>query len=880
MKGKEMVKENNGIAVGLDFTSVIGPDALREMLAQGRPVLVIARNSNPNKDGVAEAILELKKTAEELRNKVGIDISAFLPSDRTITSAFKNEPTIRTKAEKDGKELLHKFVSFAPTPGLVILMGVGTGRGLSEAGQQPWVQRVVEQVNRSIPALLYAHRIDRLSRHMLSTSEVLKACQFRKTMVGEPQNGISLPDNLNSLMNLFLSSSGENEADKIPTSTRKGMKARTDSEMINGFARYACTTAPPAGLIRLRMKNHLGTQGDSVIVLDDPAFYPDKKFIFAGLPEAIVGQKISNMELVKWALANYGKPGHTKTSMGKYLAANYFSHSSYRRHKGVEATFHDFDRPGHLITALLINLAFYETGEFISDLGIDGMENVVVTGCMPPGGWATPEDFARIRKFVAQKPKLRGGTPSMAFTGVAVGDQGIHLQRAEERRCSNGPSYALISYKSGKTRAKVQKMPAIPHAALAGSLVEAIEHYAQRSWDPSTEADENTGTLQELEKAEQERSYLDNEMIKRREELTQRDENGNLLSVSVLNILAAELDDLENQARPRLNLKIQGLRASLTAKPNGDDVKGLLRLVASLHRPFDATQNKFWKDCLHIEKVSKSTSSCNYLLNTVIEWKGNLALSEGQNDYTIPFSGSVEIGALQANRHRVDAVIAKVINGDGPLGKIPMANPLAMRALIAEAFGYRGKFGGICGCPDAELQAILFTMLTQPELSDSQVAQRHCVQEQLIANLRTYTKTPPVRWQTTRKDTLTGLSQAIASGSPNDYYDQQTYERKRSIEDLSVSEEARDTLTISDGQLVIIPCECGSLLRLLSKIKGPQGFVCYDCGIDNAGVKWAPKYRQYLIGAQYLGIKEYSTQSKKARGTTSRKRSRPKNKNP
>ncbi len=872
--------KDTGVAPGLDFTSVIGPDALREMLAQGRPVLVIARNSNPNKDGVAEAILELRKITEELRNKVGIDISEFLPSDRIITTAFENEPTIRTKAETDGKELLHKFVSFEPTSGLVILMGVGTGRGLSDTGQQPWVARVADQVNRSIPALLYVHRIDRLSRHALSTSDVLKACQFRETMVGDPDRGISAPDNLQSIMNLFLASSGESEADKIPTRTRKGMKARTDSEMINGFARYACTTAPPAGLIRLRMKNQLGTQGDSVIVLDDPTFYPDTKTIFAGIPETIAEKTVSNVELVKWALANYGKPGHTKATMGKYLAANYFSHSSYRRHKGVEATFHDFDRPGHLITALLKNLTFYETGEFISLLGIEGMKDVAITGCMPPGGWATPEDFARIRKFDAQKPKLHGGTPTMAFTGVAVGDRGVHLHRADKTRSFNGPSYALIAYKSGKTRAQRQKMPAITHAALAGSLVEAIEHYAQRSWDPSTQADENTGTLQELEKAEQERSYLDNEIVKRREELTQRDENGNLLSVSVLNILAAELDDLVNQARPRLNIRIQGLRASLTAKPNGDDVKGLLRLVASLHNPFDATQNKFWKDCLHIEKVSKTTSSSNYLLKTVIEWNGTLTLSEGQNDFTIPFSGSVEIGALQANRQRVDQVIAKVINGQGPLIKIPMANPGSMRALIAERFGYSARAGGICGCPDADLQAILFTMLAHPELSDGEVAQQHSAQQQLITNLRTYTKTPPVRWQTTRKDTLTGLSQAIASGSPNDYYDQQTYERKRSIEDLTVSEEARGTLTISDGQLVINPCECGSLLRLLSKIKGPQGFVCYDCGIDNAGVKWAPKYRQYLIGAQHLGITEYSTHGKRRLGTSSRKRHPRKKKTP
>jgi hypothetical protein len=171
-------------------------------------------------------------------------------------------------------------------------------------------------------------------------------------------------------------------------------------------------------------------------------------------------------------------------------------------------------------------------------------------------------------------------------------------------------------------------------------------------------------------------------------------------------------------------------------------------------------------------------------------------------------------------------------------------------------------------------------MLAQPELIDDEIALQHSAQPELITHLRTFTKTPPARWQTTRKETLAGLSQAIASGSSNDYYSQQTHKRKKSIEGLSLSEEASGTLTITNDQLEIIPCECGSLLRLLSKIKGPQGFVCFDCGTDNAGVRWDAKYRQYLIGAQYLGIKEYSTQSKKARGTTSRKRSRPKNKTP
>ncbi len=215
-----MINNNVGVVAGLDFTSVIGPDALREMLAQGRPVLVIVRNANPNKYGVAEAILELRRTAEALRNKVGIDISEFLPTEGSIEIAFENAPTIRTKAERAGKELLHKFVRFEPTSGLVILMGVGTGRGLSETGQQPWVQRVIEEVNRSSPALLYVHRIDRLSRHILSISEVLKACQSRQTMVGEPQNGISVPSNLNWLMNLFLSSGGENETKQSPVANR------------------------------------------------------------------------------------------------------------------------------------------------------------------------------------------------------------------------------------------------------------------------------------------------------------------------------------------------------------------------------------------------------------------------------------------------------------------------------------------------------------------------------------------------------------------------------------------------------------------------------------------------------------------------------------
>jgi hypothetical protein len=57
-------------------------------------------------------------------------------------------------------------------------------------------------------------------------------------------------------------------------------------------------------------------------------------------------------------------------------------------------------------------------------------------------------------------------------------------------------------------------------------------------------------------------------------------------------------------------------------------------------------------------------------------------------------------------------------------------------------------------------------------------------------------------------------------------------------------------------------------------------FVCYDCGTDSTGVNWDEKYRQYLIGAQHLGVKEYSTQSKKARGTTSRKRYPPQELNP
>lgn len=845
--------------MSINYESARIEPELKAKLDEGRPILLVARNSSNGSGARDYAADELAKAAEVLLYQTGIDVRSFIPSRNAIETAIKTATTQVSRQQDTDKKMRHKWAVLKPTPGLVLLVGNGTGRKLDKDGEQPAVTRIVEAMKEFHPAIVFAHRMDRQARHMLSAGRILHQCQITDAYLGDSDRPVAKVDNLNALLSMFKASSGEAEADKIPTSTRKGMLARTQPIMTDGRVLYACTPAPPPGLARISMRNTLGTRGDTLMILDAPAYYPSRDDVLYGIPSEIV----DNVALVQWALANLGKPGMSLTRVGKYLCDRAHSNSSLRRHRGVEATFEGTLPTSRAIRAIMNNLDFYRTGEFTARLGVEGVDDMTITGCAPEGGWASSEDFDRIDAWLAGSAS-KSRKARMSFVGLRVGDGSLTLRTAPAERAGEEPSY-MARPATGTRLAKRLNLPAISHAELAESIVEALVEQSSKTWLPVFDDDSSRSELRiRQSELEAELATLERRIIKRQEEMLARDHNDDLLlPPSAIRAIAAEVEEMEKVTKPGLLAALRELRTSIPKPAVENNAAGLLKMVSSLRDPFDTDWREFWLEHLRLDELSAHGETRKGLAVRVTVWKGTLTLHEKGEVFEVAFSGSSERGAYIDALASLDDIVADIIEGPLTFDEMPLPNTVELRSLLAEHLGFDPRHFAIGSCPDARLQAVGFALAASPDSSDDEVAMRLDVDEQLVAHMRELLARGLMSWLRRPNRLLAHVSCAIAEGQDeftSEQFSTQDWGFARRA--AFASPEFADAFERGHGTASVVPCACGSRVRLASVIWGPRGLVCFECGTDSAGVVWDESYRKYLIGARFLGVDEYDPGSR------------------
>ena len=850
------------------------PDDLRTKLEEGRPVLLVARNSGQDKKARRQCAEEMKKAADSLYLKSGIDIRSCIPSPRVLTQALDQAQSEWISAE-GGRDLVYRWVVLTPRAGVVLLLTTGSGRKLDVEGNQPAALRVAREIRRFKPALVFAHRADRMTRHMLSASHILSACSHVGSWLGDSEHPVNPVTNLDALLNLFATSAGEAEANKIPVATRKGMVAKTDRVMINGRMRYACTGAPPPGLARMTLRNSLGTRGDTIVTLDAPDYYPSEDEVLVGYPKIKCDDTaVDQVSLVKWALAHLGKPGHTQDTVGSYLAQNHFSTASLRRLQGPSADFHSVKPASRALRPILENLDFYRTGTFVARFGVPEVPDFEIKNCAPEGGWATDEDFERIRAYLrdGQGPKHA----RMSFVGVRVGSQhgALVLRTAEPSRSRGVPSYKLMSIRRGYGLQRALQMPTVPHAALAESIVTALTTASENIWIPLADHHDDTEQLAKLRKLRLELDEADRGIQVRERDMVMRGGDGELvLPPTAIRQIADEVQGLQDRTHT-LRQQIREIEEEIQV-PDRNDIDKLLSFVASLRDPDDMTYREFWQQNLYLTQIDRVKEKKNGLDRLIVRWKGTLRLEQLGVRFDLHFTGSHAVGAYEEALVRMRDLIEQVIDGRGPLDEVPMANPRAMRSLIAESLGFDTRHFAIGGCPDAMIQAVGFAIRLRPDASDDSVATDVGVDPRLVHHIRGILQDAPLSWFRRANWGVEEFSRNIARGQ----YEYGTADSTDKAEWAYI----RDAIKRSDlapsveftfGKMRVRPCaNCRSQRRLIPRIYGLQGLVCWECMTDGGGIQWSDSYRGYLIGADMLGVAEFQVADRKSGGTPSRPKS-------
>lgn len=840
------------------LSTYTGPEAVKAELEAGRPLMLVARNSSHGgQRGRDLAAQELHSTAEALKRQVGIDIGKHLPGKAELISRLREAPTIKSQ-QSGGRSFSHEYVHLQLCEGRVhVLLATGSGLKLTKDFEQPFVSELVQTIKGINPALVFCHLLDRMLRHAMSAASLLTAGEELGVALADRDRTPFYPGGFNDLFTIWKASASQEEAQKIPVQTRQGMVSRTDNELVDGKCPYSLAPSPPAGFARLRMRSATEGVGQAFLVLDDPACYPPKERVAVGRPDVTKdSEPVNQVELVRHVLSHLGKPGHTLATMGRYLAANHFSTDKLRSKHGPTAHFGNIDLGGsdyRPAKSIIANLDMYESGEWKVRINAGGYTSFKVTNMLPLDGnpWATPEDFARIRKYLGQTSK-NGGTARLPLTGVPVTVDGVHgyLRVAEARREPSQTSYGVGGPKGVSRRFF---FPALPHKVLADSIVEGLADAAERIWIPADDTMLDPQLRQERDRQRLNVSRVERLVNALSDQIAELDEHGRpLLTPATRSELSKRQAKLiEDELEPAVQA-LDAIEERLTAeaKGRGDDtlcapVNLLHRLIETLADPTDTTYQEWWKRSVTIEfrrvPVQKSTHD-GYELT----WEGVLNLHQDKQRFEVPFNGRYQVGSATKVDGRVDAIIDQLRQGI-VYDDVSIERARDLRRDVAERLGLPKRLFVVGNMLDPRILKLAIHILENPNKTDAQVAQALGEPEQLVARVRLVVTAQPSGYRWLRHSQPI-IKACLAVAHANDgFVRRQDASQATGGSGWGEVKRAFRLRLPNDSQmerdpgvsLRIPPCTyCESRRRSLSRLHEPVGFICLDCRRDQAGIQW------------------------------------------
>ena len=859
--------------MAIDLSAFHGPAGCREALERSGSLLLTGRSSmESGKIAYRAAVQDLLQAADVLEQKTGLQVVSVLPARDVLERMLRGAPAIASVAG-DGRRFTNRYLQWSDHPrGIHVLVSAGSGRKVDENLLQPALARTAEVIRALRPGLLFAKRMDRIGRRVWAFGPLMELMESTGAWMGD-EDGLRPPDEMNSFYVFMTASRGQTLAEKMPLQTRHGMASRTGTQMVDGRVAYHVAQPPPPGTTRLGMLSPGGGRGETLLVLDSPAYLPPESAVATGLPQVFNpdGTRTDQVENVRWALSVFGRPQWSRRAIAIELSRRQTSTGYLRGATNSAAT---VQLPAAdatvfpILNSILNHLDLYESGRLTLKLSVEGIDDLAIAGVMPTDGpWATSEDFTRIRRWLRAGKERHDRNRSLSLTSVPAtlsGQPARLLSSAPRHHAEPGYAVTLRERPSGR-QPRESREPIIPHAALAGSIVDAIRDAGSvplTLWQsPDAHEGPQLAAISRLEMLAESTQTAMRAILK---QVTAVDDAGDpRLCGALLEDLNREYARLAEHELPaasgqlaqaKQELEVQ--RISRASHASTTQAADLLRLVASLRDPHDISLAELWRACIRDLTVTVRQEHHDAHITDIIDWDGRIVFSDLTENYAIRFAGSRRQGAGAKVDERVDALVKDLLDGI-PFAACQTERKPVLKGRVAERFGQEPRRFLLGSCLDPRITRTAAHLLREPQRTDHDLSAALDEPTAFIARIRAVYSTPAradstwlqqvyelvTRWHV-EAATRGGLADVTAllphCASSNS-----------AISTLMSSIHSAQWTRIEQGKYRLAPCtHCGGHRRAPMRNPEPHGLVCLDCRRDEQGPSWpADPYDQWRCAA-------------------------------
>lgn len=890
------------------------------VVAHGRPLLLVARNSDARtRKGSAAAATDAHDAAIDLARVTGFDVTATLPPRDVLAEWLFDSPNVEHYEETDGTRFsMRTCLVDMSEHGLILCLSAGSALKLTADHQQPHVtliQRVLRSAGIDM-AGVFVKRFDRLSR---STSmHVIHELRDLERRVGSSWSGDGELGrwDLGEMAEVFATIKGIGGRAEGLALRRKavaGIKRETGRQMVDGKVRYSWAGGCPPGLFRYRDR----ASGRSVLAIDSPQYYPPPHDSLTGVPDVRdrEGNLVDQAATLQWVLANLGLGGRGKHDLFPELLSRRWSTDGLRRERGQGPTAYwggptrpvNVHWPRRWLNVIVENLDLYETGRVVRKIG-PNKDEIVIEGIFPASGaWATPQDFDRIRAFLASErprgyqywswsemPATLDDVPvRLVPAGTPTADGGVqwHLSfRPPQRRYASGGSIpvaeAVEAVAAERKKRHVNGARLVPDRELMAALVEGLLAADGLPMRPFVD---EVNLRDDLESVRRLRDQLDAELV-----ATTKSHEAQLALIMAVNEAGEPLmpealrhrayddwtsqqESIDRMTRDRSRLERE-LAASSNAA-NGVPAPVMQALVNGLRNPRSNEIRGVLRDAVRNLAFSTERVVESGRVGTRVTISGDLVFSTSYGPHAVSFSREVLLGPLARHRERRLLALASLRAGTIPADGHPAWRGLRpIEPLKAFAGGPPAGPAGliatgpsaIVACTDPALlrlgMAVLFPTPAPDEnptavpgvdevLADPQFGQDFGDVAALVQRIENfYTSTNIKGWfnKSLGGSHLTRLLIAEAAGQRHEVATGDLGWMMRAVDSLRVRGLFASGAWSYEGpgyRPRPAPCRhCGSSARAAMGIALPTGYVCLEpeCRLDDAGVRWPIRFDCYI----------------------------------
>jgi hypothetical protein len=851
--------------MSIDLTDFTGPPAARDVIKRAGSVMLTGRNSgHGGRKPRQAAVQDLLEACAEYEHHTGMSIANLLPAASVLEAMLKSAPRV-SFVTAEGRPFAVSFVQLHfPERGAHFLLSAGSGRKMDKDALQPVLVREAEMFRSVRPGLLFSKRLDRLGRSAWGFGELMSLVEATGAWMGD-ESGLHAPDEINSFRVFMDGRRGQTAADQMPKQTRTGMASRTDGTMVDGRASYHVAHAPPPGTVRLGMLGIGNCLGDTLLVLDSPAYLPDLAQVATGMPMVLTaaGEHVDQVANVRWVLSVLGRPEWSRRALVTELSRRSMSTTTLRLHHGAGATVQlpTADADSYpILDTILNNVELYESGHLRRALGVDGVDDVVIDNVMPTDApWASPEDFARIRAWLARNGERARGRRSLSLSSLSgtLNGQPARLISSAQRVRGGAPGYVVRRRDPGLRRGyqlRENREPVITHTALARSIVEGIAAAGNVPLLPQTsELPEDRDLRATGTKLEARVTELRAESGALLDRLTQKDAGGRfVVGDHLLADLNTRYEDLRGTQIPEAErlladakVELEDRRAARGRAAAAGRSEDLLRLVESLRQPSDMSWSAMWLNAIEDFDVTTELLRRAGHNTYVVRWAGRIVFSELSDRWAIPFQGESHIGSGTRLQTRIERLVSELLAGI-PFDEGQTERRHTLKSELAATFGVPSRAFLLGTCRDPRIIRTAARLLLDRTRDDATIAAEVDQSVAFVQRIREVYLDPTRRgaaWLT-RDQLQVAAWHGLASraGGVVRLADMADYSssRKAALSSLMSSRHWAQWTRLPHRQgYRLAPCSaCGGHRRAPMRIPEPIGLVCLDCRKDEAGLLW------------------------------------------